>query len=246
MIPEQVNAMTNVPEPAEAQIVYPSYKSLDEFIDVEWLKSLDDYVTERVRRRLEDDRDQQFYTGPFRLKDESPDRPGTRMIYLSQSKMPDSYYDLDRTELWRPTPEAEEFAGLMEFIRSLPFSSTGRMLIMYDHAPRPVTPHRDHDVVEVCHEFIWFRTNLSKPFYMLNHHTREKLYVSSHSAWFDTVNQFHGSDACDGLSFSVRVDGHFTDEFRKLIPRPRTNPASAPSLWACADARAGRGVSVGG
>jgi hypothetical protein len=122
----------------------------------------------------------------------------------------------------------------MEFIGSLPFSSTGRMLIMYDHVPRPVTPHRDHDVVEVCHEFVWFRTNLSKPFYMLDHRTREKLYVSSYSAWFDTVNQFHGSDPFDGLSFSVRVDGHFTPEFRSLIPRPRLNPASAPALWACA------------
>lgn len=226
--------MTDVLEQAEAPIVYPSYKSFDEFIDVARLKALDGYVAERVRRRLEAGKDQQFYTGPFRLKDESPDRPGTRMIYLSRSKLPDSYYDLDRTELWEPTPEAEEFAELSGFIRTLPFSSTGRMLIMYDHAPRPVTPHRDHDVIEVCHEFVWFRTNLSKPFYMLDQQTSEKLYVSSYSAWFDTVNQFHGSDACDGLSFSIRVDGHFTDEFRKLIPRPRTNPASAPSLWACA------------
>ncbi|HEX8502979.1 MAG TPA: hypothetical protein VF659_20515 [Pyrinomonadaceae bacterium] len=228
--------MTNVPDKVEAPIVYPSYKSFDEFIDVERLKSLDGYVAERVRRRVEAREDQQFYTGPFRLRDESPDRPGTRMIYLSQSKQPDSYYDLDRTELWEPAPAAEEFPELMSFIGSLPFASTGRMLIMYDHVPRPVTPHRDHDVVEVCHEFVWFRTNLSKPFYMLDHRTREKLYVSSYSAWFDTVNQFHGSDPCDGLSFSVRVDGRFTDEFRRLIPRPRSNPASTPSLWACAPA----------
>ncbi|HEX8282434.1 MAG TPA: hypothetical protein VF588_03725 [Pyrinomonadaceae bacterium] len=220
----------------EAPITYPSYKSFDQFIDVERLKSLDGYVTERVRRRLEAREDQQFYTGPFRLKDESPDRPGTRMIYLAQSKSPDSYYDLDKTELWEPTPAVEEFSLLMDFVRTLPFESTGRILIMYDHLPRAVTPHRDHDVVEVCHEFVWFRTNLSKPFYMLDHRTREKLYVSSYSAWFDTVNQFHGSDPCDGLSFSVRVDGHFTPEFRRLIPRPRLNPASAPSLWACAGA----------
>ena len=228
--------MTNVLDQVEAPIVYPSYKSFDEFIDVEWLKSLDGYVAERVRRHMEARQDQQFYTGPFRLKDESPDRPGSRMIYLSQSQQPDSYYDLDRTELWEPAPAAEEFSELMKFIGSLPFDATGRMLIMYDHVARPVTPHRDHDVVEVCHEFVWFRTNLSKPFYMLDHRTREKLYVSSYSAWFDTVNQFHGSDPCDGLSFSVRVDGHFTPEFRRLIPRPRINPASAPSLWACAGA----------
>ena len=224
--------MAKVLDQVEERITYPSYKSFDEFIDVEWLKSLDGYMTERVRRRLEAQHDSQFYTGPFTLEEQSPVRPGTRMIYLSQSKLPDSYYDLDRTELWEPAAAQEEFSELMSFIGSLPFAATGRMLIMYDDAPRPVTPHRDHDVVEVCHEFVWFRTNLRKPFYMLNHLTGEKQYVSSYSAWFDTVNQYHGSDPCDGLSFSVRVDGRFTDEFRRLIPTPAVNPASAPALWA--------------
>ena len=228
--------MANVLDRVEERVTYPSYKSFDEFIDVEWLKSLDGYVTERVRRHLEAQQDFQFYTGPFTLEEKSPVRPGTRMIYLSQSTLPDSYYDLDRTELWEPTAAAAEFSELMSFIGSLPFAATGRMLIMYDDTPRPVTPHRDHDLVEVCHEFIWFRTNLSKPFYMLDHRTGEKLYVNSHSAWFDTVNQFHGSDPCDGLTFSVRVDGRFTPEFKSRIPRPRINPASTPSLWACAGA----------
>ena len=230
---EQVTFMTNEPDQVDATVTYPSYKSFDEFIDVGRLKSLDGYVTERVRRHLEAQQDYQFYTGPFTLGGQSAVRPGSRMIYLSQSWMPDSYYDLDRTELWEPAPAAEEFSELMAFIRTLPFAATGRMLIMYDHVPRPVTPHRDHDVVEVCHEFVWFRTNLRKPFYMFDHRTGEKLYVESHSAWFDTVNQYHGSDPCDGLSFSVRVDGRFTDEFRRLIPRPAVNPASAPALWAC-------------
>ncbi len=228
--------MANVLDQVEERITYPSYKSFDDFIDVEWLKSLDGYVTERVRRHVEAEQDYQFYTGPFTLERQSPVRPGTRMIYLSQSQQPDSYYDLDRTELWELTEAAEEFSELMDFIRSLPFSATGRMLIMYDHAPRPVTAHRDHDVTDVCHEFVWFRTNLSKPFYMLNQHTGEKLYVSSYSAWFDTVNQYHGSDPYDGLSFSIRVDGRFTEEFRRLIPKPRVNAASAPSLWACSGA----------
>jgi hypothetical protein len=67
---------------------------------------------------------------------------------------------------------------------------------------------------------------------MLNHKTNEKLYVDGYSAWFDSVNQFHGSDPVDGLSFSIRVDGVFTDEFRKQIPVPKYNLASTPSFWA--------------
>lgn len=35
------------------------------------------------------------------------------------------------------------------------------------------------------------------------------------------------------MSFNIRVDGTFTGEFRKRIPVPKGNPASAPALWAC-------------
>jgi hypothetical protein len=224
-------------QPAETgldpRIAYPCYKSFDEFIDVRRLRSLDGYITERIERHIKAQNDLRFYTGPYRLKDSAPDRPGSRMIYLAQSRLPDSYFDLDKTELWEPTPSTSEFALLMEFIATLPFKSTGRMLIIYDDTATAVPAHRDHLSIEVCNNFVWLRTNLKKPFYMLNHQTNEKLYVESYSAWFDSVNQFHGSDACDGLSFSIRVDGIFTDEFKKQIPTPEYNLASTPALWAC-------------
>jgi hypothetical protein len=223
-----------VAEPClDTRITYPCYKSFDEFIDVKKLKSLDGYLTERIERHLRAHNDLRFYTGPYRLNDGAAERPGSRMIYLAQSRLPDSYFDLDRTELWEPTEATAEFSLLMDFIATLPFKSTGRMLIMYDATSRPVPAHRDHTETELCHDFIWFRTNLKKPFYMLNHRTGEKKYVESYSAWFDSVNQFHGSDAAEGLSFSIRVDGHFTDRFKKQIPRPIANLASTPALWAC-------------
>jgi hypothetical protein len=102
------------------------------------------------------------------------DHPGTRMIYLAYSEKPDSYFDFDRTELWHPTANANEFALLMDFIGTLPFKATGRMLIMYDDVAREVPAHRDHIETELCHDFLWFRTNTKKPFYMLNHKTGEK------------------------------------------------------------------------
>lgn len=217
----------------DARIAYPCYKSFDEFIDVERLQALDGYITERIKQHITAQTDLQFYTGPFRLKDASPDRPGSRMIYLAQSRLPDSYFDLDKTELWEPTEASGEFSLLMDFIATLPFKSTGRMLIMYDDVHRPVPAHRDHMSTDVCHEFIWFRTNMNKPFYMFNQETGEKQLVESYSAWFDTVNQFHGTDAGEGLTFSVRVDGIFTDEFRKRIPITNDNLASTPALWSC-------------
>lgn len=219
--------------PVDRRVTYPSYKSFDEFIDIERLRSLDGYLTQKIKRRLnQPQEDLKFYTGPYKLNDAVPDRPGSRMIYLSFSELPDSYFDLDRCELWHPTIHAAEFSLLMDFIKTLPFAETGRMLIMYDTEARQVPAHRDHIEIDLCHEFLWFRTNLKKPFFMLNQKTGEKKYVSGYSAWFDSVNQFHGSDGFDGLSFSIRVDGKFTDEFRNSIPKPEFNLASTPSFWA--------------
>ncbi|MDP8914162.1 MAG: hypothetical protein M3N39_11385 [Pseudomonadota bacterium] len=214
---------------------YPSYKDLDPFIDVARLKSLDVYLRERIERRVAAAHDLAFYTGPFLLDDKAPYLPGSRLIYLATSAREENYYDLDRTDLWSPSAEADEFSELMSFVATLPFRETGRVIIMYDKSGRAVTAHRDHDSAELCHEFIWFRTNFSKPFYMLNPETGEKLYVKSHSAWFDTVNQYHGADASGGLSFSIRVDGIFTDEFRSRIPFPKENRSAAPALWSAAE-----------
>lgn len=212
---------------------YPSYKDLDPYIDLEQLRALDGFIRERLTRRLEAAGDLAFYTGPFLLSDGAPTLPGSRMVSLSEGGNED-YYALDRPERWRPTAEAAEFAPLMDFIATLPFAATGRMVIMYDPGGRPVPAHRDHDSIGLCHEFVWFRTNFAKPFYMLNPETGEKLYVASHAAWFDTVNQYHGADAAEGLSFSIRVDGRFTDAFRAMIPAAGDNRASAPALWAAA------------
>ncbi len=222
----------------DPRVTYPSYKSFDEYIDVDRLRALDSYITQRLRRRLNAQApDLKFYTGPYRLETGAPARPGSRMIYLAYSEKPDNYFDLDKTELWHPTACANEFALLMDFIRTLPFQATGRMLILYDDALHDIPAHRDHVETEFCHEFMWFRTNLKKPFYMLNQKTGEKKYVESYSAWFDSVNQYHGSDGYDGLSFSIRVDGKFTDEFRARIPKPEINPASTPSYWAALEGR---------
>ena len=217
----------------DARIIYPNYKSFDEFIDVESLRSLDGCITRLIREHIRAEKDT-YFLNLHRLDDTMPYQPGVREIWLSHTSAgtPYNYLDLDKTELWELTEAAEEFSELMNFIRTLPFKATGRMLIIYDDSGKAVPPHRDHLETDICHEFIWFRTNLKKPFYMLNHETGEKKYVESYSAWFDAVNQFHGSDSIDGLSFSIRVDGVFSDELRARIPKPATNPASTPAFWA--------------
>lgn len=211
---------------------YPTYVDLDPYIDVARLQALDDYVRTRLERRLKDAQDLAFYTGPFLLDGRDPHLPGSRLVYLTQSEREQDYYDLDRADLWHPTEDATLFAELSAFIATLPFEATGRAIIMYDDGGRAVPAHRDHDSPDLCHEFVWFRTNMAKPFFMLNPATGEKLYVRSHAAWFDTVNQYHGADATGGLSFSIRVDGRFDADFRKAITFPEGHRAAAAAHWA--------------
>ena len=213
--------------------MYPSYKSFDEFIDVDRLRSLDEYLIEKLHEHMRT-ASEDLFLNEHRLDPAAPPQPGAREVWLTQTKAgtPYDYLDLNKPELWERTEWAAKFSLLMEFIETLPFEATGRMLIIYDDQGLSVPAHRDHLETDVCHDFIWFRTNLLKPFYMYNHRTGEKLYVKSYSAWFDTVNQFHGSDAAPGLSFSIRVDGIFSKEFRRSIPTPSTNLASTPALWA--------------
>lgn len=213
--------------------MYPSYKSFDQFIDVDRLRSLDEYLTEKLYAHLRTG-SADLFLNEHRLDPAAPHQPGAREVWLTRTKAgtPYNYLDLNKPELWEQTPAAAEFSRLMDFIETLPFEGTGRMLIIYDDQGLCVPAHRDHLEKEVCHDFIWFRTNLLKPFYMYNHHSGEKLYVTSYSAWFDTVNQFHGSDPAPGLSFSIRVDGIFNSELRRRIPKPSTNIASTPALWA--------------
>jgi hypothetical protein len=228
-------ATGTIEEEVDPRITYPCYKPFDEFVDVERLKSLDGYITERIKKHIKEQKDD-YFLNAHRLDVESAEKPGSREIWLTRTKpgVPYNYLDLDKPELWQSTGAASEFSLLIDFIETLPFRATGRILIIYEDTATAVPAHRDHLHTEICHEFIWLRTNLTKPFYMLNYKTNEKLYVESYSAWFDTVNQFHGSDPLEGLSFSIRVDGIFTDELRRRIPTPAYNPASTAALWACA------------
>ena len=219
--------------PVDAGIRYPCYKSFDGLIDVERLIALDGYIRERIERYIAADSGT-YFQNDHRLDGQSPHEPGVREVWLSRNRdgVAYDYLNLDDPDAWELAPDADEFPLLMYFIATLPFKATGRMLIIYDDAGHAVPAHRDHLHPELCHEFIWLRTNRRKPFYMLNHKTGEKLYVDSYSAWFDTVNQFHGTDAAEGLSFSIRIDGIFSDELKRRIPEPRVNPASRAALWA--------------
>lgn len=213
--------------------LYPSYVDFDRFIDVPALRALDCFIADRIAHHIAAEQDS-FFLNQHRLDSDAPHAPGVREIWLSQTLPGISYdyLDLDRPERWTASPAADEFAPLIAFIGGLPFAATARALIIYDTGGHSVPAHRDHTDPNLCHEFIWLRTRFNKRFYMLDPPSGAKRYVTSHSAWFDSVNQYHGADAADDLSFSIRVDGIFSEELRRKIPFSKNNRSRVPALWA--------------
>lgn len=227
----------------DENIRYPSYKSMDEFIDIERLKSLDSIIMKAIKEYLKNPPDEDYLKSPVAPKDHfyaeitlkpwQPKIMKSHVIFLAKHIGKYNYWDTNNPKMWEFTPFAAQLPEVMSFIKTLPFKDTTRILLLFDTGEHSVSPHRDHIRPNVCQEFIWFRTNFNKKFYV--YHAGVKKYISSYSAWFDTVNQFHGAEPAGELNFSIRVDGIFNDELRKLIPKPTVNAASTPSLWATLD-----------
>lgn len=218
----------------DLNIRYPTYKSMDEYIDIEQLKLLDTVITQFINNYFNNTLKQKdkFNIGPYPLKTWQARLTEASHIFLKEQALNEkyNYFDLNKTEKCEWTYYAEQLPEVVEFIKTLPFKSIGRIMLIFDKGEASITPHRDHVYSDQCHEFIWFNSNKKKKFYV--YHSGVKKYITSYSAWFDTVNQFHGADPAGELNYSIRVDGIFTDEFRKKIPTPDINPASTASLWA--------------
>ena len=75
---------------AESRIAYPSYKSLDHFIDVGQLKSLDQYLTDKIREHIASGA-KDLFLNEHRLDPATPHEPGrpkesiTKLARLGQS-----------------------------------------------------------------------------------------------------------------------------------------------------------------
>src|SRR5687768_6893383 len=134
----------------------PAYRSFDQFIDVERLRSLDSYLRRRIQRHIAAGVDD-FFVNQHCLETDAPYKPGVREVWLTRTPpgTPYNYLDIDQPGLWHRTIEAAEFSLLIDFISTLPFEYTGRILLIYDNGGRSVPAHRDHESQDICHDFIW-------------------------------------------------------------------------------------------
>lgn len=128
----------------------------------------------------------------------------------------------------------KDYPHLVDFIeKELPMDRIGVVTIFWNEHFIPQGFHRDYnyfpyeignnpDSFPHRQELIWFRFDLSRPFYIFeldvpNGKIINKYPINGHSAFFNH-HQWHGSfDNYPETSVTVKVEGRFTDDFRKLI-----------------------------
>lgn len=123
------------------------------------------------------------------------------------------------------TPDAEHFPELVSWLEQLVeqrvFKHLGRVIFFKAEHDCYMPLHRDlilpdeHDYFPHRHEFIHVRPNLDKPFYIWDGED-EKVLTTSRAVFFNDQD-WHAGGRVNKQSYSLRIDGPFTDEFRERI-----------------------------
>ena len=132
-------------------------------------------------------------------------------------------YDFnDRPDLCVDTPAMSNFTSLVPWLHRLPFKGVGRVLFFIQSEAVELPQHRDgYRKVEYSEgspaaaEFLIFRGSY-QPVYVLDEKSNTKHYLKGVSSWFNS-NDIHGSDVTNRLTWSLRVDGLFTDSFKEAL-----------------------------
>lgn len=139
-------------------------------------------------------------------------------------KIPDSWsqWEEKHTKPGTIHPEtARLFAKTIDYIhRVMPFETVGR-ITLFGLDPLAVVPtHRDYDRYNPGNryaEFINFcPAPYKKPFYVYDNADGSKHFPRSKAYWFNELD-YHGVDGMPHFTYSLRVDGVFTEAFRDKI-----------------------------
>lgn len=122
------------------------------------------------------------------------------------------------------TDDSNHFPYLLKLIERLPFESVGRVLLFMTEANNSTVPH--YDVLNQLQreekpndDFIWFQTkDNSKSIFVYDEDLKIKHYPEKDKkfVWFNEMD-YHGTDAVNHFSFSVRIDGKFKPSVKEEI-----------------------------
>jgi hypothetical protein len=108
-----------------------------------------------------------------------------------------------------------------EEIQDKVFSTIGRIIIFKAEHDCLMPVHRDllepeTDYYPHRHEFIHLRPNLDKPFYIQDPENNIKIPIESRACFFNDLD-WHSGGRSAVQTYSMRIDGTFSDQFRKHI-----------------------------
>lgn len=130
------------------------------------------------------------------------------------------YLDKANHEVYQWDENSKNFPNLKIWLENLigkVFKSFGRtMFFIHDHdcellIHRDGTQYRPHK-----NEFLWINPTGKKSFFIYNEDTGKKIYVDSKVAFFNDLDM-HGGDSNSSMTWSLRIDGIFTEEFKCLL-----------------------------
>jgi hypothetical protein len=133
----------------------------------------------------------------------------------------------DRTAERKLTEEAQYFPETVKWTEQLIkdniFEHIGRVIFFHCEADGVPFEHRDLDAKNGMNEsfphnneFIHIRPNTKKAFYLWDPETKNKTYLNTRAAWWNDQD-WHGGERIMEQSYALRIDGKFTEEFRKTL-----------------------------
>lgn len=132
----------------------------------------------------------------------------------------------DRTAPRKLTPEAQYFPNTVKWVENMVgtiFEDIGRVIFFHCEADGIPFEHRDLDAkngVDVVephrNEFIHIRPNTKKAFYLWDPEKKNKIYLNTRAAWWNDTD-WHGGERIMEQSYGLRIDGKFTEDFRKRL-----------------------------
>jgi hypothetical protein len=114
-------------------------------------------------------------------------------------------------------PEDKQFAFFYEWLdRQEIFSDYGRVTLWVNYPGAYSAVHTDYadDSRPAPDEFIWIDFAPDRKKFYLVDDADEKIYSPGYCNWFNTNNR-HGSDPAPQACYSLRVDGVFSDAFKR-------------------------------
>jgi hypothetical protein len=129
-------------------------------------------------------------------------------LYLKKNSFSQKNSKGDYTEV------SNNFPLLMEYLKSLPFKTIGRVLFFCTYPGAGVACHRDSNMTEhKDHNLNLFFTGGSRPSYVYDEILENKIYLdSSAKSYFFNNRDYHGVDPEPAFRYTLRIDGTFTDE----------------------------------